>query len=429
MSIWDKIRGRDTSRRTAAETAVSFRAAKKREQEMIERQELRFNTYCIGIGRAGIHFLDSIYALDKETQVNQVFPLALPSSRYDYQLAENLKRKEDRLFPFGASNRDVRYTGVGGDQHLGQQIAFEEGRRVLKKIDEDIRTIDKRVPVEAIILIGSLAGGTGGGSIPVLAKMIKDNFPDQVLMIMGILPEKQEGNTFFVNASRSFNMIMNLRDELPDEYVDTVFIFENMIIRKAGMLQSYKEINQQLAKTFNLMFGSSYSPDTLDPHDKISTLKKGGKKGIALTYYTGDQRVENPNPETDLDIEDAKAEIIRMFEKNLREYPSGTVESGRFGAYHIRCNQNIFPFDVRNILNSTFEMRLEGGNHDKHAFVRGGIWPAPMSEQVEIATMILEIDPTKYEYLKKIMNMWSLWYEKEDVVRDFEQIRTSEVAV
>lgn len=428
MSVFDIFRKKDTSRKTTAE-ATRFRAAKKREQEMIERQELRFNTYCIGIGRAGIHFLDAIYALDKETGVNQVFPLALPSSRYDYQLAENLKRKEDRIFPFGASNRDVRYTGVGGDQRLGQQIGIEEGRRVLKKVDEDIRTIDKKIPVEAITLIGSLAGGTGGGAIPVLTKMIKDNFPDQLLMIMGILPEKQEGNTFFVNASRSFSMIMNLREALPDKYVDTVFVFENMIIRKVGMLQSYKEINQKLAKTFNLMFGSSYSPDTLDPHDKLSILRKGGKKGIAMTYYTGDQEVDNPNPQTDMEIEDAKAEIIRMLGTNLKEYPSGTVETGRFGAYHIRCNQNLFPFDVRNILNSTFESRLEAGQKEKHAFVRGGIWPAPESVMVEIATMILEIDPMKYEYLNRIVDMWNLWYTKEDVTRDFEQIRTTEVMV
>jgi cell division GTPase FtsZ len=429
MPILDRFRRDDASRKKAEEIAKRRLAKKQREREIIEQAELRFNTYCIGVGRAGIHFLDAIYELDSTTEVYQIFPLALPSSRYDYQLADNLRDRKEHIFPFGASDRDVRYSGVGGDQHLGQQIALKDGRRILKKMDDEINMMERRVPIKAITLIGSLAGGTGGGAIPALAKMIKDNFPNQLLIVLGILPEKQEGNTFIANASRSYKMITNLRNALPNKYIDTFLLFENMIVRGTGMLQSYDFINERLAKTFNLLFGSSYSPDTLDPQDKLKILKKGGKEGIGLMCYTGNQKVEDPNPQASKDLDDATAQIIRILDKNLGDYPSGTVVTARFGAYQIRCSQEIFPFDVRNTLNSTFEARLQGGTAGKDAFVRGGVWPTPGSDTVEISTMILEVEPEKYDYLNRIMEKWSMWYEEEDVKRDFEQIYSTEVYV
>ncbi|MBU7029227.1 MAG: hypothetical protein HXS48_19985 [Theionarchaea archaeon] len=428
MSIFDRFRKKDA--KGAGEEAARRRlTAKKREQEIIERYELKFNTYCIGIGRAGIHFLDAMYALDTATGVNQIFPLALPSSRYDYQMADNIRKLKESIFPFGASDRDVRFSGVGGDQGLGQKIAIADGRRILKKIDDEINLMDRKIPVKAIALIGSLAGGTGGGAIPVLAKMMKDNFPEQLLIIMGILPEKQEGKTFLVNASRSFNMMMEMRRKLPDRYADVIFIFENMIVREQGMLQSYDFINRKLAETFNLLFGSSYSPDTLDPHDKISILKKGGKEGIGIMCHTGGHEVENPSPQTEDEIEAAKSQIIRILDKNLEDYPRGTVETGKLGAYQIRCSQDIFPFDIRNILNTTFEGKLEAGEEGKSAFVKGGVWPDPESDKVDISTMVLGIKPEKYEYLNKIMRSWKLWYREEDIIRDSEQILATEVAV
>ncbi len=428
MSLSNMFRIRRTSRREAEEKARRYQALGKRERKMIEKRQLIFSTYCIGVGRAGIHLLDAMYEVDTETGVNQIYPLALPSSRYDYQLADNLREREQHIFPFGASNKDVRYTGVGGDQLLGQKIALEEGRKILHKMDEEISTIEREIPVKAIVLIGSLAGGTGGGAIPALAKMIKDNFPDQLLMIMGLLPGKQEGNTFFINASRSYTMIAKLREDLPDKYVDTVFTFENMIVRRKGGQQSYEYMNQEVAKAFNLLFGSSYSSDTLDPLDRLSILKRGGEKGIGMMYCTGDH-VSNPNPETLMEIEDTKSVIIRMLRKNLARYPPGAVETGMFGAYQIRCNQNIFSFDLRNLLHSNFESILETGDKEKHPFVRGGFWPNPGSDKVEIATMVLGINPKKYEYLDKIAGMWNLWYDKEGILDDFEQIRTMEIEI
>jgi len=429
MSIFNKIKRKEDQKKKDDEQIKWHEEVKRREREIIKTAELRFNTYCIGIGRAGIHFLDSIYSLDTITRVNQIFPLALPSSRYDYQMADNIRKREEFIFPFGASDRNVRFSGVGGDQHLGQQIAIKDGRNILKKMNDEINMMERRVPIKAIALIGSLAGGTGGGAIPTFAKMIKDNFPEQLLMIIGILPEKEEGNTYLANASRSFHMINELKKELKDKYADAIFIFENMIVRGKGMLQSYDYINNYLAKTFNLLFGSSYSPDTLDPQDKMSVLKKGGAEGIGLMQYTGGQEVEDSTPDSENEMDEATAQIIRILDKNLSNYPQGTVESGTFGAYQIRCSQDIFPFNVRNTLNSNFEKRLEAGIPGKNAFVRGGVWPIPQSEDVEISTMILGIDPEKYEYLNKIMEMWNIWYAKQDVENDLNQIISLEVAI
>jgi cell division GTPase FtsZ len=398
-------------------------------KRVIEEQQLKFNIGCIGVGKAGIHFLDALYRMDVETGVNQIYPIALPSSRFDYVTAPAISQNEEEfVFPFGAADPEVRYTGVGGNQRLGQKIAIEDSGRIVAKIDESIKEYEKKIPVKAIVLVGSLAGGTGGGSLPVLAKVLKLSFPDFLIMIIGVLPEKREGNIFFANSARSLQMILSLLGE--KDYVDCFLLFENMIVRSGGMLQGYDYINNTFARTFNLIFGSTYSVDTLDPQDKMTLIKKGGREGLGLmNYYDLAFKGEHhPNPQDDREVEAAKANIIRILHENLDGYPRGTVESAGFGAYQIRCDQSLFPFDVRNILNEKFEERLKGKKATKVPYVKGGVWPQPKSQRIEIGTMILGIRDDDYEYLGQMKRkwnegVWENWYSRKEFEEDLETVK------
>lgn len=415
-----KVREKDADEKSASEEFL---------KRTIEEQQLKFNIACIGIGKAGIHFVDALYRMDMKTGVNQIYPLALPSSRFDYITAPEFFRNEKELvFPFGASNTQVRYTGVGGNQRLGQKIAMEDGGRIVAKISDGLKEFEKKIPVKAIVLVGSLAGGTGGGSIPVLAKVLKLSFPDFLVMVIGVLPEKKEGNVYFANAARSLLMILSLLRE--KNYIDCFLLFENMVVRSGGMLEGYDYINDTFAATFNLIFGSTYSVDTLDPQDKMTLIQKGGREGMGLMSYDDllFKGEHHPNPEDDREIETAKSNIIRILYENLDKYPRGTVENALYGAYQIRCDQSLFPFDVRNILNEKFEERLKGKEQDKVPYVKGGVWPNPKSEKIEIGTMILGINEDGYEYVREMKRKWNegywtKWYPREDFENDLEEIR------
>ena len=378
-----------------------------------------FNTCCIGVGKAGIRSLAPIFTLDVKSGVKQISPLGLASSKFDYDLADTLGIKEF-IFPFLALTRlGIENTGVGSDQHLAKEVAVEDGRRILAKIKQDIEMIERKNSVYAVTLIGSLEEGTGGGGIPVLAKMMKDNFPEKLIVMMGILPKEQEGNSSLANASRSLKIILELKEMLSDKFVDCVFLFGK---ENSGMYRASDFAERQLAYTLNVLFSSIYGSRQLDLGEKLSILKDGGKEGIGMMRYT-------TNPCTDMETNDLGSETKRVLEKNLAEYPPGIVESGKYGICQVRCDQNVFPLDVRDTMSDIFKECLQESRNSNYVKIKGEMWLELELDTVEAATMILGIDPAKYEFLNKIKDMWELLYDEKEVAGDIEQIVNMEIII
>lgn len=404
---------------------------------LMERQQMMFNFECVGVGKAGIGFLDALLSIDRTLNVNQVYPMALASSRHDYDSVQYLDR-ENYLFPLGSGDREVRFTGVGGNQCLGQRIAMQDVHRIIAKIRDDTEMYRRKIPMRAIVIAGSLGGGTGGGSIPFLAKALKLSFPRLLVVVVGILPDLREGNVYFVNASRSFRMMWNLMNK-EQKYIDTLFLFENPEKRRGGQIRALLKINNEFATTFNLMFGSGYSAYTLDPQDRVMVLNKGGS-GISLMSYWKDT-ANVLSMRQDSDIEVAKSDCELMMRGNLGEYPLGTVEGAQFAAFQIRCEDKYIPRDLKNILTKLIENKLAGIEPEERIerveeriengeplvevetqanpakrrnkfvpIVKGGAWALRSSRTIEMASMIVGIDPKKYEYLTEIWDMYEVLY-------------------
>lgn len=389
----------------------------ERRQTFVERQQKKFNFEGVGIGKAGIGFLDALVGIDQRTDINQVFPLALAGSRTDYEFAQYL-HLDKNVYP-------LLYSGAGGDQRHGQRIAMRNVDEIVRKIKEDAGYYGEKNPPKAIVLFGSLGGGTGGGAIPFLAKALKLRFPKLLMIVVGILPEIEEGNVFFVNASRSFRMMWNLMIKEP-QYIDTLFLFENPEGRRGGQINSLLEINNEFATAFNLMFGSSDDPYTLDPQDRIMILRKG-KTGISLMRYWSDTS-SILTMRSDSDIEQSKTDCSLMMRENLDRYPLSTLKNVQFAAFQIRCKDKYIPRDIINILTKLMEDRLAGIEpkeeieksekeldvEEKKApfvpIVKGGAWAVEKSRLIELGTMIVGIDPRTYEYLDKYWDMYKVLY-------------------
>jgi len=436
-----------------------------KEEEMrrtfMDRQQMMFNFECVGVGKAGIGFLDSLLGIDERWGVNQVYPCALASSRFDYEIVQYLNQNE-YLFPIGSGDREVRYTGVGGNQRLGQRIAMQDIHRIIAKIREDTEFYRRKIPLKAIVLVGSLGGGTGGGSIPFLAKALKLSFPNLLMIVVGILPDIREGNVYFVNASRSFRIMWNLMRKEP-KYIDTLFLFENPEKRKGGQIRALQNINNEFATAFNLLFGSGYISNSLDPQDRVMILNKG-RKGISLMRYWKDT-ANVLSMRQDSDREVAKSDCELMMRGNLGLYPSGTVQGAQFAAFQMRSEDKYIPRDLKNILTKLIEDKLKGvepeeiitdldknvsaeesvvemenpsivqntqfaediqysQNTQRKPFVpivKGGAWAIPKSRNIELGTMIVGIEPQKYEYLNRIWDMYDVLYG-DTFMQDLNQI-------
>jgi hypothetical protein len=376
-------------------------------EAFIERQMMMFNFEGIGVGKAGIGFIDALLGVDRKTGLNQIHALALPSSLFDLESAQHLDAGE-HAFPLGSADREARYTGVGGNQRLGQRIAMQDVHRIIEKVRKDIEYCRREIPTKAIVLAGSLGGGTGGGAIPFLAKALGKSFPHLLIIVVGILPSAEEGNVYLVNASRSFNMMWNLMKR-ESRYIDTFFLFENHEMVEGGQVKALSGINNEFATTFNLMFGSDFSAQTLDPQDKVMILKRG-RTGISLMRYWKD-KVSALTMQKDSDIEISRSDCELMMRGNLSLYPPDTVRGAQFAAYQVRCEDRYMPRDLRNILTRLVENELAGTDSEKRIpIVRGGAWTLKRSRLVELGTMIVGIDPWRYEYLRKIKDMYDVLY-------------------
>jgi cell division GTPase FtsZ len=222
----------------------------------------------IGIGQAGGKILDKFLEYDERTGSGIVrSAIAVNTAKADLMGLEQVP--EDNRVLIGQSR--VKGHGVGADNELGAEIAEED-------IDEIQGAIDN-IPVhevDAFLIIAALGGGTGSGGAPVLAKHLKRIYTEPVYGI-GVLPGKDEGGIYTLNAARSFQTFVN--------EVDNLLVFDNDAWRKSGesIQGGYDEINEEIVTRFGILFGAGevesgadVGESVVDSSEIINTLAGGG---------------------------------------------------------------------------------------------------------------------------------------------------------
>jgi len=173
--------------------------------------------FVIGYGQAGGRVADSFLEFAKRTGQNFVArALAINTATSDLMGLKNIPM-EDRLL-IGESL--TKGHGIGADNELGAKVATEELYTIQSEIDER-----GSYQVDAFLLIAGLGGGTGSGGAPVLARRLKKLYEEPVYGL-GILPSKDEGSLYSLNAARSLVTLVN--------EVDNLFLFDNDAWKKGG---------------------------------------------------------------------------------------------------------------------------------------------------------------------------------------------------
>ncbi|MFB6086424.1 MAG: tubulin/FtsZ family protein [Halodesulfurarchaeum sp.] len=232
----------------------------------------------IGVGQAGGKILDKFLEYDKRTGSGIVrSAIAVNTAKADLMGLTNVP--EDNRVLIGQSR--VKGHGVGADNELGAEIAEED-------IDEIQGAIDN-IPVhevDAFLLIAALGGGTGSGGAPVLAKHLKRIYTEPVYGI-GVLPGKDEGGIYTLNAARSFQTFVN--------EVDNLLVFDNDAWRKSGesIQGGYDEINEEIVTRFGILFGAGevdssadVGESVVDSSEIINTLAGGGVSTVGYASET-----------------------------------------------------------------------------------------------------------------------------------------------
>jgi cell division GTPase FtsZ len=221
--------------------------------------------FVIGYGQAGGRVADGFIELVRKTGQNFIIrALAINTARSDLIGLKNIPM-EDRILVGEALTKGH---GIGADNELGAQVATDEIYTVQSEIDK--RGTHQ---VDAFLIIAGLGGGTGSGGAPVLARRLKKLYEEPVYGL-GILPSKDEGSLYSLNAARSLVTFVN--------EVDNLFVFDNDAWKKGGesVKEAFADINEEIVRRFGILFGAGEANEVgqmvVDAAEVMNTLKGGG---------------------------------------------------------------------------------------------------------------------------------------------------------
>jgi cell division GTPase FtsZ len=176
----------------------------------------------------------------------------------------------------------VKGHGVGGDNELGAEVMQADSREVLSALEGRITA-----EAEAIFVVAGLGGGTGSGGAPILVKELQRIY-DVPIYALGILPGRNEGAMYQVNAGRSLKTVAREADSL--------LLVDNDAFRSSGesLEQGFDAINRAIAQRVGLLFASGEAVEgvgesVVDSSEVINTLRSGG---IAALGYASAEAAE-----------------------------------------------------------------------------------------------------------------------------------------
>jgi cell division GTPase FtsZ len=216
----------------------------------------------IGVGQAGGKLTRELVAYDERMGFGSVRgAVAVNTAKTDLQGLpfETVLIGQDR----------VKGHGVGGDNELGAEVMQSDSREVLSALDGRITA-----GVESIFVVAGLGGGTGSGGAPVLTKELKQIY-DVPVYGLGVLPGRDEGSMYQVNAGRSLKTFAREADAL--------LLVDNDAFRSAGesITEGFDAINEEIAQRVGLLLASGEAVDgvaesVVDSSEIINTLRSGG---------------------------------------------------------------------------------------------------------------------------------------------------------
>jgi cell division GTPase FtsZ len=139
-------------------------------------------------------------------------------------------------------NRRTGGHGVGKVNELGAEVAREDSDKVI----DAIRSLERLYEADAFLLIAGAAGGTGSGSMPVMAQAIRERWKDKAVFSLVALPfghEEQVARTLY-NTATCLKAAYSVSD--------AVFLVDNQryIEKDSSLENNMVAINRLIAEPF-----------------------------------------------------------------------------------------------------------------------------------------------------------------------------------
>ena len=229
----------------------------------------------IGLGQCGNRIADKFHWLNHRAIKNRGVEILTGVFAVNTDAADltGLKHvKADYKHRILIGGRRTGGHGVGKINEAGAEVAREDGDKII----EAIRTAERFYDTDAILLVAGAGGGTGSGSIPVVAKLIKERYYEKPLYCMLVLPFEHEEAT---EERAVYNAAVCMKSA--HSIADAVILFDNQrfINKNYSLNGNLDKINSLIVEPFyNLLCaGEEKRPGyigakVLDSGDIMQTL-------------------------------------------------------------------------------------------------------------------------------------------------------------
>ena len=226
----------------------------------------------IGVGQGGGKITEAFIRYQQETNEAAIQEaIAVNTASADLRGLE-LVPAENRVL---VGQADVRGNGVGADNELGAEVLSND----IEEVQNAIQSI-RLHEIDAFLIVAALGGGTGSGGAPVIAEHLSEVYETPVYGL-GVLPGRNEGAIYSLNAARSFKTFV--------DSVDNLFLFDNGAWSSSGetIEEGFERINEELVTRYSLLFNAGEAvtkedvgESVVDASEIMNTLDSGGISSI-----------------------------------------------------------------------------------------------------------------------------------------------------
>ncbi len=240
----------------------------------------------VGLGQCGCRIADNFARLNLKAQAERkatIAPVVICMNTDQADLTGLRFVKKDFRHRILIGLRQTLGHGVGKINELGAQLAKEDGDKVMDAMKSESEFYE----THAFLLVAGSAGGTGSGSLPVIAKMIKERYMNKPVYALVVLPFEHEQ---YSEARSMYNSATCLKSTF--EIVDAVFLADNQrYVRKdASLINNMERINRLIVEPFyDLMCAGEVTKRkyvgarTIDAGDLIASLEGWTTIGMGRT--------------------------------------------------------------------------------------------------------------------------------------------------
>ncbi len=200
----------------------------------------------IGFGQCGSRIADEFARLDRRARGHrgiEITPGVFAVNTDAADLTGLATIKSDYQHRILIGGRKTGGHGVGKINELGAEVAREDADKVV----DALRATKRFYETDAFLLIAGAAGGTGSGSIPIMAQHIKERYTDKPVYALVILPFEHEEE----NEERTvYNTAVCLKSV--SSIADAVILIDNQrYVRKDFSLKNnLAKINALIVEPF-----------------------------------------------------------------------------------------------------------------------------------------------------------------------------------